>query len=67
MKTKKLYTISTLTFKSLKEVEKKILEWDEKDYLDEKSIIFEVKAMFKPIIKKTRDIKIEEIKEIKKR
>ena len=51
---KKLYTVSTYTFKSLKEAEKKLEEWDEDETLNAGSKVFRVTECYVPKIKLIR-------------
>jgi hypothetical protein len=48
MKANKLFTISTVTFTSLKEVEDQLKEWDAQGSLKSNTLIFEVTETYIP-------------------
>ena len=50
-KSYKRYTISTYTFKTLKEAEEQVQAWEKKGTLNEASSVFEVAARYVPVIK----------------
>lgn len=52
MAKKRLFTISTITFPSLKAAENKILEWQKRGNYKEDSQVYEVAGIYKPITKK---------------
>lgn len=54
MKTYKRYTISTYVFKSLKEAEARIQQWEEEGTFNKDSQVFEVVARYQPKIKLVR-------------
>jgi len=47
----KLYTVSTFIFKSLKEAEIQLTDWQEKGTLNDESKVFEIKTVYRPKIK----------------
>lgn len=59
MSKKRMFTVSTQTFKSLKAAEKQLLEWSEGGELRGGTRIFEVTGVYKPIIKKVVSFKRE--------
>ena len=46
-----LYVVSSREFKSLKEAEKQIIEWDEEGELDLDARVYEVKRVYEPKFK----------------